>query len=55
MSDQNCKVSTARAKNGKTFLVFSSNELKDCENTICKPIPILGFPGEYCEDCNNSK
>jgi len=54
MSEQNCRIKSARSAKGKTFVVLERTAVKNCDDLICKPMPVLGFPAETCEDCDRS-
>jgi len=47
-SDQYCRVGSVVQKVSRQNL-----SKKECEN-ICNPVPVIGYPAEYCADCNKS-
>lgn len=45
---QHCRVGKMRSKINPLIMD------PECDGKICHPVPILGYPGEYCEKCNKS-
>ncbi|AGO49151.1 hypothetical protein Phi39:1_gp36 [Cellulophaga phage phi39:1] len=52
INKQNCKVGKITAVLDTKIIVIKPAKLI-CSK-ICFPIPILGYPGEYCEKCYKS-